>query len=318
MMSPSIALHDRVFLTYLALVPATFIIAGVVLILVQLGVRKNLGQIWDTYRSWWVMGAIALAVVFLGRIAIVFGVASLGALAFRELVRASALKRYPITSAIVTLSIAGVILTALVPEGAAAGLRMSRQVLCSGISLAIVLALFLVPILRGRWENAVDHAGLAFIGFTFLGCLFGQLSLFTTLPHAYGFLCYVIFATEVNDVAAFTFGRTFGRHFLCPKISPRKTWEGAIGALAVSLALPWAFRFSLPMFGPVQLLLTGLIIGIGGQLGDLAVSVIKRKLGTKDMGDVIAGHGGILDRIDSLIFVAPLFMQLAAPYDMSR
>ena len=195
---------------------------------------------------------------------------------------------------------------------------MSGQGLCGGIGLAIVVALFLVPILRGRWENAVDHVGLALIGFTFLGCLFGQLSLFTTLPHPYGFLCYVIFATEVNDVAAFTFGRIFGRHLLCPEISPRKTWEGAIGALAVSLALPWVFRFSLPTFGAPQLLLTGFIIGVGGQLGDLAVSMIKRKLGTKDMGDVIAGHGGILDRIDSLIFVAPLFMQIAARYDMSR
>ena len=113
-------------------------------------------------------------------------------------------------------------------------------------------------------------------------------------------------------MAAFTFGRIFGRHLLCPSISPRKTWEGAIGAAAISMALPWLFRFSLPGFSAAQLLCAGLIVGVGGQLGDLSVSLIKRELGTKDMGSAIAGHGGILDRIDSLIYVAPLFMQLAA------
>jgi phosphatidate cytidylyltransferase len=127
----------------------------------------------------------------------------------------------------------------------------------------------------------------------------------------------VIFATELSDVAAFTFGRIFGRHLLCPAISPRKTWEGAIGALTISLALPWLFRFSLPTFGPMDLVLAGLIIGIAGQLGDLSISAIKRELGTKDMGAAIAGHGGVLDRIDSLIYVAPLFMQLAVHCDSS-
>ena len=64
---------------------------------------------------------------------------------------------------------------------------------------------------------------------------------------------YVIFATEVNDVAAFTFGRLFGRHPLRSEISPKKTWEGALGALAVAMVLPWLLRFSLPEFGPRQL-----------------------------------------------------------------
>jgi phosphatidate cytidylyltransferase len=106
----------------------------------------------------------------------------------------------------------------------------------------------------------------------------------------------------------------FGRHPLRSEISPKKTWEGALGALIVSMSLPWLLRFSLPEFGPVQLILAGLIVGIGGQLGDLSISVIKRDIGTKDMGASIPGHGGILDRIDSLIYVAPLFMHMAGYY----
>ena len=93
-------------------------------------------------------------------------------------------------------------------------------------------------------------------------------------------------------------------------MSPGKTLEGALGALAFSLALPWLCWFSFPHFGTLQLVLTGLIVGIGGQLGDLAISVIKRDLGVKDMGALIPGHGGILDRVDSLIYTAPLFLHM--------
>jgi phosphatidate cytidylyltransferase len=93
-------------------------------------------------------------------------------------------------------------------------------------------------------------------------------------------------------------------------ISPNKTWEGSLGALTVSMVLPWIMRFSFPEFGPLQMVLTGLIVGIGGQLGDLSISVIKRDIGIKDMGAAIPGHGGVLDRIDSLIYTAPLFLHM--------
>ena len=94
---------------------------------------------------------------------------------------------------------------------------------------------------------------------------------------------------ELNDVAAFTCGKLFGRHPLRSNISPKKTWEGSLGALAVSLALPWLMRFSFPHFSAAELVLTGLIVGIAGQLGDLSISVIKRDLGIKDMGAVLGG-----------------------------
>lgn len=314
-MSPSTALHDRVFLTWLAIVPLTFTIAGVILVVVQFGFKKDLGGIWVTYRSWWMMGAIGLTTVFLGRIAVVIGVASLGLMAFHELVRASPLRNDRVTADVASGGIGAFVLGALLP---AAGAPIARQTGLYSVGLIVVMAIFLLPIFRWSWRSAVSRAGLALVGFIFFGVMFGQIGFLTNLAHSYGFVCYVIFATELNDVAAFTFGRIFGRHLLCPSISPRKTWEGAIGAVLVSLALPWLLRFSLPGFGPSQLLSAGLIIGVGGQVGDLSISAIKRELGTKDMGSAIAGHGGILDRIDSLIYVAPLFMQLAANCDSSR
>ena len=125
-------------------------------------------------------------------------------------------------------------------------------------------------------------------------------------------------SSELDDVAAFSLGRMWGRHAVRSESRPKKTWEGAFGALVVSMILPWLLRFSLPDFGPRELILAGLIVGIGGQMGDLSISVIKRDIGTKDMGGVIPGHGGILDRIDSLIFVAPLFMHMAGYYHPLR
>ncbi|MEJ2132202.1 MAG: phosphatidate cytidylyltransferase, partial [Gammaproteobacteria bacterium] len=115
---------------------------------------------------------------------------------------------------------------------------------------------------------------------------------------------------EVNDVAAFTFGKLFGGRKLRENISPNKTVAGSLGAIGVSLLTPWALWFSLPQFDALHLILTGLIVGIGGQLGDLVISYIKRDIGIKDMGSAISGHGGILDRIDSMIFVAPLFFHM--------
>jgi phosphatidate cytidylyltransferase len=177
-----------------------------------------------------------------------------------------------------------------------------------------VASILLIPILRNRARGELQRMSLAIVGFVYIGWMFGHLGFIANAINAYGFIGYVVFATELSDVAAFTFGRLFGRHPLRSEISPGKTWEGALGALAISMALPWLFRFSFPFFGARQLILTGLIVGIGGQLGDLSISVIKRDIGTKDMGAAIPGHGGILDRIDSLIYVAPLFMHVANYY----
>jgi len=180
---------------------------------------------------------------------------------------------------------------------------------------AFVIALILlIPILRNRARGELQRISLAIVGFVYIGWMFGHLGFLANSRDAYGFICYIIFATGVTDVAAFTFGKIFGRHPLRSEISPNKTWEGALGAFCIAMILPWVLRFSFPFFGPWQLILTGLIVGIGGQLGDLSISVIKREIGTKDMATTIPGHGGILDRIDSLVYAAPLFMHMAAYY----
>ena len=164
--------------------------------------------------------------------------------------------------------------------------------------MALIL---LIPILRNKVQGQLQYMSLAIVGFIYIGWMFGHLAFLANATNAYGYLLYILFATEINDVAAFTCGKLFGKHQFRSNISPKKTWGGAIGALAVSMTLPWLLRFSFPHFGATQLVLTGLIVGIGGQFGDLSISVIKRDVGIKDMGAGIPGHGGILDRIDSFI-----------------
>jgi phosphatidate cytidylyltransferase len=174
----------------------------------------------------------------------------------------------------------------------------------------VIAAILVIPILRNQFQGQLQLLALSIVGFVYFGWMFGHLVFLANARHAYSYVLYLLFAVELSDVAAFTFGKLFGRYPLRSKISPKKTWAGSLGALAVSLGLPWALHWTFPHFDAVDCILAGMIVGIGGQLGDLAISVIKRDLGIKDMGATIPGHGGILDRIDSLIYVAPLFFHL--------
>ena len=116
-----------------------------------------------------------------------------------------------------------------------------------------------------------------------------------------------------NDTAAFLVGKTWGRHRMAQNVSPSKTWEGAVGgffaAIAVSLLMGIIYSlvldYSLPL-GYLQLVLMGCVLSVFAQLGDLVESLLKRNSGVKDSGNLLPGHGGILDRIDSLIFAAPV------------
>jgi phosphatidate cytidylyltransferase len=173
-----------------------------------------------------------------------------------------------------------------------------------------VAAILLVPILRNRAKGQLRQVALAIVGFVYFGWMFSHLGFLANTPFAYGYLLYLVVAVEINDVAAFTFGKIFGKHKLRENISPNKTIEGFLGAVGVSMTIPWLLSFSFPHFEPLHLILTGLIVGVGGQLGDLVISYIKRDIGIKDMGVVISGHGGILDRVDSMIFVAPIFFHM--------
>ncbi|GAB4184704.1 MAG: phosphatidate cytidylyltransferase [Simkaniaceae bacterium] len=120
-------------------------------------------------------------------------------------------------------------------------------------------------------------------------------------------ILYLITLTQANDIAQFIFGKTLGKRKILPKISPGKTWEGFLGGVLFSICFGWLLG---PLMTPLPQNLaavSGLLIGIFGFLGDVTFSAVKRDLRIKDTSMMLPGHGGIVDRIDSLTFTTPLF-----------
>ncbi len=123
-----------------------------------------------------------------------------------------------------------------------------------------------------------------------------------------GLLLYLVFLTEFNDVAQYVWGKSLGKHKILPKVSPNKTWEGFLGGLLTTTLLAFLLAPWFTPLTPWEALFTGgIIIATAGFFGDVTISALKRDLGIKDTGTMLPGHGGILDRVDSLTYTAPLF-----------
>ena len=307
-MSPSAALASNIFLFYVSVAIGLLVLAGAALAVLRWGLHKNVDQAWKSYRGWLIMVPLGLAAIFLGRGTALTVFTIIAMFGFKEFARATGLYGDWFMTGAVYLGIIGTGVVALVHDPTDG--KPGWYGLFMAMPVYVIALILLIPILRNRTQGQLQAIALAVVGYLYFGWMFGHLIFLVNADHAYGYVLYILFAVELNDVAAFLFGNLFGRHQLRSNISPRKTWEGSLGAFAVSMILPWILRFTLPHFDALALVLTGLIVGIGGQLGDLAISVIKRDLGIKDMGAAIPGHGGILDRIDSLLYVAPLFFHL--------
>lgn len=122
-----------------------------------------------------------------------------------------------------------------------------------------------------------------------------------------GLLLFLVFLTQFNDVMQFVWGKLLGRIKVVPTVSPGKTLAGLLGGVATTTLLAWLLApFLTPLIG-WESVAAGIIIGLGGFIGDVTISAVKRDIGIKDSGSLIPGHGGILDRVDSLTYTAPLF-----------
>lgn len=213
-----------------------------------------------------------------------------------------------------------------------------RIISIPGIISALALIIIMLPQDLGQWVQAVQLKGLIIMSFVILSYTVMSKNRFSFIDAAFclmsvayvgiGFmylyetreagLAYILFAFLVvwtTDTGAYLFGRSFGKHKLWPVISPNKTIEGFIGGVLSSLLVPFIMHFFVDFSINIWLMLiVTIILSMFGQLGDLVESGLKRHFGVKDSGKILPGHGGILDRFDSFMFVLPLLNILVLQY----
>lgn len=181
------------------------------------------------------------------------------------------------------------------------------------IPVYLFLLLPFRQVLIGDTKGFLEHTSRVQWGLMMFVFGLSHIAYMMTLPTLNGhdvggkeLVLYVVLLTELNDILQYLWGKTLGKHKIIPKVSPNKTVEGFLGAFFTLSLLGVAFSFLTP-FTWIQALFAGMLISSAGFIGDVVISMVKRDIGVKDSGNLLPGHGGILDRIDSLTYTAPLF-----------
>lgn len=177
------------------------------------------------------------------------------------------------------------------------------------VLIACIFICFSIMIFTGR--TRITDLGVTLLGIVYVSIFMSLILLIYINEYGKLFIWLVFILAWAEDTFAYFIGINFGRHKLCPSISPKKSVEGAVGGLSGSVigSLVFGFvahRLSGISFKAVDIMVLGVIGGALAQLGDLSASLIKRYAGVKDYGNIIPGHGGILDRFDSILFTAPV------------
>ncbi|MFO1064341.1 MAG: phosphatidate cytidylyltransferase [Pirellulales bacterium] len=250
-------------------------------------------------RSWYLLSVCILAPILMGRMTTWFFLAVLSFLCLRELSKAVGLDRFRWALTGTIIANATIWFAVIEPWY---GLFLAAVPL--GIALIAVLELF-----QDQPAGYLKRVSLGALALFLVGSSLGHLGWLSNQDGYRSILMWIILMTELNDVFAFTCGKTFGRRKLIPATSPNKTIGGAVGALVLTTLLSiWVGSY---VFAGTKLaewhhlLVMGLMLSFFGQCGDLVMSSIKRDIGIKDMADTIPGHGGFLDRFDSLLITAP-------------
>lgn len=182
------------------------------------------------------------------------------------------------------------------------------------IFLFLPILLMLTQETSGFLESSakIQWGLIAFVyGLSHLGYLLMLPKLSDKNISGQALLLFLVIVTEMNDVFQYLWGKTIGAHKILPKISPKKTWEGLIGGVITTTVFSIFLKFLIP-FNTGQIMLVSFTLAIAGFCGDVVMSAVKRDVGIKDFSTVIPGHGGMLDRVDSLCYTAPVFFHIVA------
>ncbi len=173
---------------------------------------------------------------------------------------------------------------------------------------ASVLIIMIVRLFSPRpVEGAIEDVASTFLGVFYVAMLFAFQVVIRTGTDGKQWLVFLYFIIWASDIGAYSIGIPFGRHRLYEKVSPKKSWEGLFGALAASAGMALICRvWFMPPMGKTEAVVLALALAMIGTIGDLVESLFKRAAGVKDSGGLIPGHGGVLDRMDSMLFAAPV------------
>jgi phosphatidate cytidylyltransferase len=247
-----------------------------------------------------VYGLLTLSVVYLGGLPFYAAVLAMVILAGREYQRMLAVGGYrpfyALQYALTAFLLAGVVF--LPPEA-----------ILGGFTLILISSLAWQLTRTADAEQPFVDWALSLAGALYVGWLASHFILLRELPGGLGWVVLALAATWLCDSCAYLSGRIWGKHPFFPRISPKKTWEGTlggwVGGTGTSLVIGVALGLSI-----LESLTLGLAVSLAATFGDLAESMVKRQVGVKDSGSLIPGHGGILDRMDSLFFVVPVVYYL--------
>jgi len=265
-------------------------------------------ELFDRWKSWLVLTPLMLGPILLGAFWTMLGVALLGICCYRECSRAAGIEREWSINAVVIAGMFGLMFAGVVQSYA----------LFASLS---ILACAMIPglaVLADRPRGYLHRVSVGVFGFVLFGIGLGHLSLFTFDRDYRAVLFLLVACVQLNDIFAYICGKLFGRKKLAPNTSPNKTIGGAVGAVVLSTLLAmllghFTFRHS-PLDSLVHLATMGAMIGTLGVIGDLVISSIKRDLGIKDMGSTFPGHGGWLDRFNSLLLASPALFYYVAHF----
>lgn len=259
-------------------------------------------------RSWWVMVAVFAITLYLGYAVTVLLFLALSFFALREFITLNTTRRSDHRVLFWTFFV----ITPL-------------QYLLVGIQWYGLFSIFIpvyaftfIPIRKALAGDTTDFlSSTAKIQWGLLVCVYfiSHIPLIMTIPvqghegNNSALLFFFVFTVQASDVLQYVWGKMFGKKAICPTLSPHKTWAGFLGGIGSTCLLSSLLWWATP-FSPWQAGLMALLVCLAGFAGGLVMSAIKRDLGAKDWGNAIAGHGGFMDRLDSLCFAAPLFFHL--------
>jgi len=302
-------LPNKEILTIISIIFGLLIFTSALLFLLKtFNPKLNLDELISRTKSWWVMAVIFIVATLINTNISFIAIGFLSFIAFRELYSVLGFRQ----------SDRRAIFWAFLAIPIQFYLAYIKWYGAFIIFIPVIMFLFLPLrlVLKGDTEGIIKSMSslhwvlmLTVFGISHMAYLLSLPNLNNFESGGRGLLLFLVFLTEINDVLQFVWGKLIGKNKITPKVSPNKTWEGFLGGVISTTLIGYFIGFLTPLNG-IPLIIVSLTIALTGFFGDIVMSAVKRDIGVKDMGTTIPGHGGVLDRIDSLSYTAPAFFHL--------